>query len=862
MQAPRTTVSRRFPLLGERTDGLVSLGGKAEALNRLSARGCRIPPAFVLPSHLYGEAMEDADVSAAVLRLSKWLEADTEAPLEVARQELNAIHRLETLLEDELGDAAARLSRRAERFAVRSSATGEDGALHSFAGVLTTVLDVPREDLAAAVLLCWSAAKTLRFREYCDHIGMQPSLVSMAVLVQPMIPARCAGVLLTHDPVSGEPGPVVEAVVGQGNKLVSGDVEPQGYRRRPNGLWIRSGGSDPVLTPRDLYALRRLSDTVLRYEGTPQDLEWAFESNKLWLLQARPITTLPQPRSLWTRANLRELYPEVPSPMAASLLQRFRKYRLTEHLADNGLRLWHEGPWLRIINGRPYLNQTLLEALAGAAGCDSQAVSKSIGGVDAEAAEKRKGRWQWRKSLRNSGPLCRLFYGYLTSPQRGPQLLRTFTRRSRELDRRDLDTATDQQLFTTILAIVRETNAIDDMAGDTMGGIEIFRMAAERLLNDHVASALQFLAATTVSNHDNVTARQVRDTQRLAQILREDPRALELFLAAEPGSGEAGRYEGTRFGEELRLFLERYGSRAIHESDCAVPRLEEDPTPLFQALSAEIERPVSARADIDGKEAAQKAWRDLAGSLPPLERLFPLRIWLLRFLIRRLRTYYALRERIRFTDTLLTRSRRRMELTLGKRWAERGWLNAAADYHWLRVDDVERALAQPTLAETGLLKRRVELWQKRHAEWAAEPMPNLLVEGGERDTVKKEDVSDPAETAETLEGLPISPGKVRGKVTLLGGFSNGDLPERDRILVAPVIGPSWAPLLARAKGVIVESGGMLSHGSILAREYGVPGIANIANATTVFHEGEEIVLDGTTGSIRRIAPSEESPNGA
>jgi pyruvate,water dikinase len=381
-------------------------------------------------------------------------------------------------------------------------------------------------------------------------------------------------------------------------------------------------------------------------------------------------------------------------------------------------------------------------------------------------------------------------------------------------------------------------------------------MAAEKLLDGRLESPTEFLALTTVANSGNPTARQLRDTQRLGEILRKDTHACLLLRQDSADLSDARQFAGTTFGRALRLFLKRYGSRAIHESDSAMPRLDEDPTPLLLTLRAELERPETERSDDAGRKAAQAAWRNVEASLPPLERLFPIRMWLLRALVGQLRTFYALRERVRFTDTLMTRARRRAELELGRRWEERGWLEAASDYHWLRLDDVERALAAPRLGSSGALRRRVESWKQRHAAWAGESMPNLLSEGETREQSADSEVFDSVETGGEVRGLPISPGKVRGVVTLLHEVSLGKLPPPDRILVAPVIGPSWAPLLARAKGVVVETGGMLSHGSILAREYGVPGVANIANAVSLFREGEEVVLDGTTGAVRRIAAPE------
>jgi hypothetical protein len=598
------TAHHRSPEIRERCTSAADLGGKGAVLDLLRRRGLPVPPGFVVPAEVYRAAARDP----ALLPVLRQLGAAMESGQPPAPSTM-------VLCDPRTAWLLAMLRRRIEAslagwrrplpawYAVRSSATAEDGREHSFAGVLESFLAVAPAHLAEAVLLCWAAARTERFQAYCERSGLAPDGVYVGVVVQQMVPAQAAGVLLTHDPVSGESGPVINAIRGLGNALVQGDITLDEYRRRggdpagsprtarvmagkdsshawgratgghpptpservPGGAvvlgkagWEEEGGRQssreilteeglvraelapeergwPVLAPREREALTRLGQRVARIMGGPQDIEWAIAERRLWLLQARPITTLSGPCPVWTRANMKEIYPELPSPMTASLIERYERNWLVERFASRGFRVRHLGPSVRILHGRPYTNQSLMEAVGAAAGLDATTIRQAIGGV--ETALPGAGMTpDGRTLLRNALPLSRLLLNYLLVRPHGARVTAAATLQAEHLMRAPLVALDDAALLAGAVGAFQALEPLDAVAGDVIGALEVCSLLTTGLLKGVVAPPERFLAATTSSTEENVTARQVRDLEALIALGRASTRAREWLVAHDDPS--------------------------------------------------------------------------------------------------------------------------------------------------------------------------------------------------------------------------------------------------------------------------------------------------------------------------------------
>lgn len=894
--APPELQNEPFPRFGEGDRYPGDLGGKGRALDRLRRRALPVPEGFVVPVEVHWAAIREPGMAAVLARLGKRLEqreCPTPADLLAGFPELTcAAGALRPRIEASL----ARWSGPPPRWlAVRSSATREDGGGCSFAGVLRSWIGVRPVHLAEAVLLCWASACTRRFRGYCRLKELDPAEVAVGVIVQAVARARSAGVLLTHDPVSGERQTVINAVRGLGGGLVDGCLAPDAYRRRLDGSWEvdrseqpwMDGVTDqgpqrmelppgkagrPVLGPREREGLRRLGEQVGQEMGGPQDLEWAIEAGRLWLLQARPITMLPTPSRVWTRANFKELYPELPSPMIASLMQRYKSEWLRDQFRERGFHVEHLGPPVRLIRGRLLFNQTLLEGISRSVGFGREVVEESVGGAGDTTAPSPS----WQTVLRHAGPLARLVTRYLRTPASVERILGEARREAHRLMCRPADGRSDAAILATTLEAFRLTETLDIMTSDLMGALGLWTVFSQRLLAGVVDAPDRFLSATTIMDEDNPAARQIAGFEELVAQARREPAVLAWLgthygpplcqgertvltpFSSGPWRGLPAELQGTGFGGALERFLRDHGTRTIHESDSAIPRYAEDPALLLASIYAAAQAPEAASGETRERrlrEAEREAWAELAARLCGWERRFPARVWLLRAVTRRIRRLYALREHVRLEITRLIAALRRFQGELGARWARRGWLDAPEEIHWLRIEDAARAVAGPRVMESGWLRAQVARHRAEHRDWAAGPLPDVWIEGG--DPALSPPADRVARGAPLLHGMPLSPGVIEGEVALVSGPEMLLEIPPGRILVLPVVGPSWTPLFATARGVVVEMAGVLSHGAILLREYGLPTVANVPGVTHLLRDGERIRVDGTSGTVERLEGGEE-----
>jgi pyruvate,water dikinase len=376
------------------------------------------------------------------------------------------------------------------------------------------------------------------------------------------------------------------------------------------------------------------------------------------------------------------------------------------------------------------------------------------------------------------------------------------------------------------------------------GSIHILRGLAETLLRGSGESLSQALGAD-----DSASTALARELDALIEEARSDPRTASMMLeTGELSAALLRRLEDTRVGKQFDRFLTRHGARALYESDSAIPRYREDPTPLLYALRRGLEEAPSG--NVAAVEPARPA--------PPSgESRQPLRAVLGRALLRRLGRLYALRQDVRAGIVSLIAAQRCWELALGERWAARGWLDEPADYFMLTLADAERAASAPGPEPARWLRERLARNRARQEEWAATPMPLTWTDDA------SPQVAAPlpnADAAELLRGIPISPGVADGCVAVLRHAEEARTIPPGAILVAPQAGPAWAPLYTRAAGLVVEVGGVLSHGSILAREYGLPAVANIAGITAVLRDGEWVRVDGSRGVVYRLDGAPEHPS--
>ncbi len=775
-----------------------ALGGKAEGLARMIGGGLRVPPGFVLARADRG-----------------W---DREAVVAAWRA---------------LG---------APRVAVRSSASGEDGAGASFAGQYETVLDVASEEgLVAAVERCVASAASERVRRYAaaredeEHAAHSGEL---AVVVQAMIAPRAAGVLFTLDPASGRRDRmVVDAVRGLGEALVSGAETPDHYELDAGGRPCARdlAGDAAILGDEELLELAEGAHRATRLLGAAADLEWAIDGDgTLWWLQLRPVTAAapdpreldcapPDPRDVLTRANIGEMMPGAVTPLGWSVTGYGIEHAMQAMQIAVGLQQ-RQVPEMRFTHmscGHFLLNlTTMVEMSAAVLGSTREALCISICGRDVPELAEPPRRPTWRRAL---GGL-RYFRYALTAPRR----IARFEPVGRGLEVTEAHDA--RRLWKEIdrkLAVLWECYDVH-LASSTGSGLVAGIL--ERSLGDRPADERASVVAELLGGAGDVESAAVASAASdIAQALVADDELSRAFLAladkqrvqwlTSEASGAGGR--------AFRRVLARHGHRSLRELELRQRPWRDDPAPLVAAVSAAVRVGTSVGATRPAMPSAAAA----AARYGVSPRVVA---WGRDAVRRREHTKSLL---VRVTGVFKTAYRR-----LGELLAAEGLLGDADLVFFLTHQELGRFLCE---GERGLAARAEG--RRRGLDWQMDlEFPEVSV--GLPDPVEHHAAI--AEGERVLQGRVVSRGRIEGLARVVRTLEEASAVRPGEILVAPVTDVGWTPYFATIAGLATDIGSAVSHGAVVAREYGLPAVVNLRTATRMFRTGDRVVLDADAGTLR------------
>jgi len=766
-----------------------------------------------------------------------------------------------------------------ERFAVRSSGIGEDSAGHSFAGIHETRLNVPRDGVAAAARECRRSAASVQAVAYRSASTIGDEAQRIGVLVQRMVAAAASGVAFTINPVTNADEIVINAAVGLGEALVSGQVDPDEFIVRKRDASIVSSrrgaelsSTERVLSDRQIEELARLLIRIESSYGAPQDVEWCHDGRQFWIVQSRPVTTRAthstssthlthSTRSAsadpeWSRANLAEVLPDQTSPQVLDeyevMLNKAQRQFMGRLLApDEQL-----GPMFKVFYGRMYINVSQMRRVASLGGAPAANMLRSLGHPEAIHADDEVPHWAPISEILKCIPD---FFRIARNDLRIESLLRRHEVNTRAILARissvDPRSLSDRDIWAAFeWWRERAPDAVQIVF--LMSGM-LFRETAIRNACRVVGFSYERLVYTQLAAGErSVSTRQATELVVLAEVARHDERAKQ-YLIENDGSFHDYRkgLEGTTFLERFDRFLDQYGHRGRYESDWAIPRLHENPAPALFAIQQHLQSPptdlkaVVARQNSD----AAAAWREFEARLTTWQRWTMLpRI---RSMLVRLKKQYVWREQIRSDLTRIVRYLRPYHLTFADRFVERGWLERRQDYFLIHFDEIDAVIA----GGDGRALRAIAT--KRTAALEAERglrMPMLMRES-KLPALLREESPDAVVSADThtLAGLCVSPGAVEAEVVVMTDPAQFASMRRGAILVAPATDPSWTPLFTLASGIIVEVGGMLSHASTIAREYGLPALANVKDATRLLRTGDRVSLDASGGRVRVLRESSD-----
>ena len=829
-------------------------GGKAVNLAELLGAGFPVPDGFCVGTPAYAQAADTAGIAALL-----------DAP-DLPVRARDAL--LATPIPDDVAAAvtAAYLALgEAVPVAVRSSATAEDLPGASFAGQQDTYLNVVGVDAVLdAVRRCWASLWTDRAVAYRADAGIPHAGTQLAVVVQRMVDAQAAGVLFTADPISGRRSrSVLDAAPGLGDAVVSGAVDPDHWV--VDGRTITASPAGGCLTDRQVRELVELGRRVEAHFGAPQDIEWALDGEgTLWLTQSRAITTLypvPPPRHPGLRVHLNaSLAQGLTRPITPMGLSAFRVIGASlAQLATGKLVDPMQGPAeFGIAGDRAFIDITA--ALRNPVG--RKAVPAIFSVMEARSAVVIRELLADEPSLAPTRsalpgavafarPVLRILLRY-----RVPALIALAL--ARPAAARKVVAARGDQLRARLAEPV-----IGDGHARLAHVVTMLRAVPPIMPRTVPAAAGGFLAlglARGVAGND-------LDAQAVHEVLRGLPHNvttdmdLELWalatrldqastaaLHAAPPAELAERFHARALPpvlqRELAAFLAEHGHRTAAEIDLGMPRWSDDPTQVLGSLANYLritdptDHPDARFAR--GAAAAEAAVAQVVGRVRRRSRV---RAWVTGLALHRTRQLAGMRETHKdYLVRVLAHARAQLAI-LGAQLAGRGLLAAADDVFFLELREVAAAL--DGVDQRGLVAdRRAEYdreLRRRH-------IPRVLLsDGTEPEAEHAGQIGGPAPEG-ALVGSPASAGTVTGVVRVVLDPADAHL-EPGEILVAPSTDPGWTPLFLTAGGLVMEMGGSNSHGAVVAREYGIPAVVGVPDATGRLRTGQTVTVDGAAGTV-------------
>ncbi len=740
--------------------------------------------------------------------------------------------------------------------AVRSSATAEDLPDASFAGQQDTILNVVgAEALLAAIDRCWRSLDNERAAAYRVARGIGSDDLGMAVVVQRMIDPSAAGVMFTANPITGtRTETVVDAVPGLGTGVVDGSMDTDHYLLPGHGPLPDHG----CLSPDQLLELWRAGRRLQRHLGRPQDIEWAYDADgTLWLLQSRPITTLfplpPEregPRVYLEVGHMQGLRRPV-TPMGMSVLQEVTR-RWLESLDLRG----SMDEMVAAIGGRLFLDLTsfvrnprLRSRIPEMMKLYGPGVARGIRHVlDDPRFEPRRA-----EPMMKPRQLARMVLG--GAPGTIANTVRALTRPAGARLRafRDLESARRVPRIEPIDAAARITHAAQlqdaDMLAPMMRTLPplwaslLARGVADGLLQgvsepgelDSIQRGMPYNVTTEM---DLALWAVAESAAPYRELIRETAPS---ELATRYRNGEL-----PEFG--LAAFLDQYGVRGAAEVDVGVARWGEDPTAVFAALAGylQVTDPDQAPPARFARAAAE-AEESLDRLVGRATRTRPLRAGLAGFLLRRSRALAGLRELPKFVWLFPLAEVRRQLLAAGNELAAAGLLEQPADIMFLTLSEAAETAGGVDLRS--VIKERRDDHER---ETRRRQVPGLLLSDGTVPDALPDDTATEY-GPDVLVGLPAAAGTATGTVRVVHHPAEARIQPGD-ILVAPTTDPGWTPLFMTIAGLVTETGSPIAHGPTVAREYGIPAVICVPDATTRLQDGQTISIDGSTGLVRILAP--------
>jgi phosphohistidine swiveling domain-containing protein len=880
-------------------------GGKGYHLYLLSRRGFPVPSWVVVGSDVFQKFRKAAVLDERIVsELSILSKSSSNEEIERVSSKLMALivgAKYPAELEAEIKRAYGELG--SQMVSVRSSGIDEDSSQHSFAGQFSTFLYVESEsDVLTRVKECWASAYEARGLSYRIQNGLEyKKPIDIAVVIQKMIDSEKSGVLFTCDPINSDPSKfTINSVYGVGEGIVSGLLDADTYLlERVKGEVLSETlvtkktklTKDPAtketkelpvpaalqdqssLSREELRKLWELGRDVERYYRHPQDIEWAVEGGRLYILQARPVTTALQDQTgmlrIWDNSNIIESYGGITLPLTFTfahfvyhsvyvqfcevLLIPKREIQKMDHFLKDMIGSFYGRVYYNLLNwykltsilpGFKY-NRSFMETMMG--------TSQSLADEIADQIKPPGFQEKFSSKIRRMISGFKFLYFHFTAQDLVDRFLEYFYSVYNEYRKLDFSTMTPNEMHRTYLDLEQrvllhwKAPIINDYL--CMVHFGLFKKLTAAWLSQ-LGPSLQNDLLCGDGNLES--AQPTRELIRIAGMAYSNPGLKEL-LEETPNEDclEAlNQSEYREFYERVDSYIDRFGFRCMSEMKLEQKDLHMDPSFLFACIKnyfrsgqvdlaqyekreQEIRRQAEAKmlANINGWKKAVYLW-SLANARKAVRN----------------------RENLRFCRTRIYGVVRKLFYAIGHDYTRRGLIDRAEDIFYLTMPEMWSTM-EGTLANQNI-RAQIELRKEEYAKYETmDPVPRFMTRGpvywnnshfGEKEAAA--DVQDTNLPANCLKGTGCCPGVVEGKVKIIMNPKD-NMELNGEILVTMRTDPGWIPLYPAASGLLVERGGLLSHSAIVAREMGLPTVVGVKGLTQKLKSGMRIKFDGQTGLI-------------
>lgn len=809
-----------------------SLGSKGENLQTLIDWGYHVPLTYCLMTSAYHEFIRRNNLREFIDDTLSFGPDSASEKAEIIKSEMMDGEVPEEIIGELSGNGIYGEDDRL--WAIRSSSNYEDLLFASFAGLYETFLNVQgKHKIEKAIKKCWASLWNEKAISYRDKYNLNHRDAAMAIVIQSMVDAEYSGVIFTRDPKSiNENEMIIEYCSGFGDDLVSGRTIPNFCRinRSSKRIIYSEGEKYKRLEDERVIDICRLASNIEKEFGSPQDIEWTFDGQEFFILQARPISTGHgnniELKQIWTRANVGEVLPNVITPLTWSIFQatlldqpeRALKYPEEDEGEDKG----RSG--IDVLKGRVYIQmQTFLDAYCYLPYVTPEIMYNVLGVKIPENTTPYK---------RPGGIKVRLAQAFFFL---NAILLHPFVSRR------------GQKICAPVI------QAEDGVEKAIKWNARCFRVHLK--FTGYAIAAYAFLkkilSAEIPGEVDKVMARLMRGTGdyqtatqgrvlgEIAQFVKQNPKLREMVeknsFWKELREDAETIPEGDQFLRMVETFLDKNGARATGEFELLVPRWREEPF-LIIAFIKQLIASDPGKKEFEDSEVRNKSLQE---TIQRVKKSInnPHRRWLFMRVLESYRAFSTQRENLKYKLMEGYYLLRKMYLRIGEDIQNRSFLKNANDIFFLTSGEIHSLIQGKTAKE---IDKLIQERKERHKLWESEDAPEMII--GRHDAMRVGEDRG-------LNGIGCSAGIAEGIARVILNTTESGSLNPGEILVTKFTDPGWVPLFLVCKGVVTEIGGFLSHGATVAREYGIPCVANVTGVTTLVHSGDLIRVDGERGQI-------------